>query len=112
MSLVHARIGVKAGVNHDPVDKVVDNGGNAIHTAETVVKRLALSGRHDLFLSIAGAAGRTKLDAHFTFSSTLFISVAEKDRNVCVLTVSLELNESIAAVAVSSSGASKRMRPS
>src|SRR6266851_498425 len=41
----------------------------------------------------------------------LLISAAVKDRKVCVVTYSRELNDSMAAVAVSSSGASKRMRP-
>ena len=40
------------------------------------------------------------------------ISLAVKARNVCVLTLSRELNDSMAALAVSSSGASKMMRPS
>jgi hypothetical protein len=47
-----------------------------------------------------------------TFPRIWPISAAVNERKVCVVTCSRELNESMAAVAVSSSGASKRMTPS
>ena len=46
------------------------------------------------------------------FPTILLISAALKDRSICVVTLSRELSESIAALAVSSSGASKTMNPS
>ena len=35
MGLVNARIHIKSRVHHDAVDKVIDDGGDAIYTSET-----------------------------------------------------------------------------
>jgi hypothetical protein len=38
MSLVYAWVRIQARINHDPVDKVIDHRGDAVDTAEPLVK--------------------------------------------------------------------------
>ena len=38
MGFVYPWIRVQAGIDHDPVDKVIDHGGDAVDTAEPLVK--------------------------------------------------------------------------
>src|SRR5262249_54428373 len=38
MGLVYPWVRVQAGIDHDPVDKVVNHGGDAVDTAEPLIK--------------------------------------------------------------------------
>ena len=38
MGLVHPWIRIQAGIDHNPIDKVIDHGGDAVDTAEPLVK--------------------------------------------------------------------------
>ena len=46
MGLVYPWVRVQAGIDHDPVDKVIDHGGDAVDTAEPLVKAGRILGRH------------------------------------------------------------------
>ncbi len=39
MRLIDARIRVQPVVNHDPVDEIVDDGGNVVDAAESLIER-------------------------------------------------------------------------
>jgi hypothetical protein len=45
MGLVYPWVRVQAGIDHDPVDKVIDHGGDAIDTAKSLVKAGRILGR-------------------------------------------------------------------
>ncbi|WP_285705955.1 hypothetical protein [Microtetraspora sp. NBRC 16547] len=44
--VVHRRILVQPGLNHDPVDEVVDHRGDVVDATEAVIQRRALVGLH------------------------------------------------------------------
>src|SRR5262249_41924992 len=46
MGLVYLWVRVQAGIDHDPIDKVIDHGGDAVDTAEPLVKAGRISDRH------------------------------------------------------------------
>src|SRR5262245_20461260 len=46
MGLVYPWVRVQAGIDHDPVNKVIDHGGDAIDTAKSLVKAGRILGRH------------------------------------------------------------------
>jgi hypothetical protein len=39
MRFVHRRVRVEAGIIHDAVDKIIDDGGDAIDSTESLIKR-------------------------------------------------------------------------
>ena len=56
MRLVYPWIRIQAGIDHDPVDKVIDHRGDAVDTAEPLVKAgtILISHWSLLLLSKAG----------------------------------------------------------
>src|SRR5262249_52699495 len=46
MGLVYSWVRVQARIDHDPVDKVIDHGGNAVDAAEALVKAGRILDRH------------------------------------------------------------------
>jgi hypothetical protein len=38
MGLVYPGIYIQTGIDHDPVDEVIDDGGDVVHTAESIVE--------------------------------------------------------------------------
>src|SRR5258707_15274005 len=42
VSFVHSRVRVQARVRHDPVDQIIDNGGDTINSTEALIKRRLL----------------------------------------------------------------------
>ena len=46
MGLVHPWIGIEPVVRHDPVDQVVDDRGDVVHTSEPIVERGCLLNSH------------------------------------------------------------------
>jgi hypothetical protein len=42
VSFVHGRVHVQARVRHDPVDQIINNGGDAINSTEALIKRRLL----------------------------------------------------------------------
>jgi hypothetical protein len=38
MGLVYLRVRIQAGIDHDPVDEIINDGGDAVDTAEPIVK--------------------------------------------------------------------------
>jgi hypothetical protein len=46
MGLVYNWVRVKARIDHDPVDKVIDHSGDAVDTAEPLVKAARILDRH------------------------------------------------------------------
>src|SRR4030095_8361070 len=42
VSFVHGRVHVPARVRHDPVDQIINNGGDAINSTEALIKRRLL----------------------------------------------------------------------
>jgi len=46
MGLVHPWIRIQAGIDHNPIDKVIDHGGDAVDTAEPLVKAGRILSRH------------------------------------------------------------------
>jgi hypothetical protein len=54
MGLVYLRVRIQAGVDHHPVDEVIDHRGNAVDTAEPLIKAASILG--SLRLSSAPAS--------------------------------------------------------
>src|SRR5262249_34993925 len=46
MGLVYLRVRVEAGIDHDRVDEVIDHRGNAVDTAEPLIKAASILGSH------------------------------------------------------------------
>src|SRR5262249_4867486 len=56
MGLVYLWICIQAGIDHDPVDEVIDHGGNAVDAAEPLIKAASILGGHWCLLLIADEA--------------------------------------------------------
>src|SRR5262249_82581 len=55
MGLVHFRVRIQTWINHDPVDEIIHYGGDAVDTAQPLVKaRQTLRGHRSLLNSRAG----------------------------------------------------------
>src|SRR5215471_4175238 len=50
MGLVHLRVRIQAWINHDPVDEIIHDGGDAVDTAEALIKAGRILSSHRLLL--------------------------------------------------------------
>src|SRR5262249_30184059 len=46
MCFIYSRICIQSGIDHDPVDEVIDHGCDAVHTAEPIVEAGRVLGGH------------------------------------------------------------------
>ena len=46
MGLVYLRVRIQAGIDHDPVDEIINDGGDAVDTAEPLIKAASILGSH------------------------------------------------------------------
>ena len=60
MGLIYLWVRVQAGIDHDPVDKVVNHGGDAVDTAEPLIKAGRILSRRWLPLLLFLKAGGLK----------------------------------------------------
>jgi hypothetical protein len=51
VGFVDARVGVQPGIDHDPIDEVIDHGGDVVHATQAVIQRGHLRSLHATPLS-------------------------------------------------------------
>src|SRR5262249_59200976 len=59
MGLVYLRVRIKARINHDPVDEIIHDGGDAVDTADALIKPGRILSSHRLLLLLRHAVRRS-----------------------------------------------------